>query len=238
MSGKRYLWGTASPAGCGFLFTLMLAVGGQGAAAETNKSKADHWAFKRAVRPEIPKVNRAGWSRNSIDDFVLARLEAERLAPSPDADRITLIRRLSFDLTGLPPTPEEARQFVSATNPDAYEKLVDRLLGSPRYGERWARHWLDTVHYGETHGYDKDKPRSNAWPYRDYVIGSFNHDTPYSRFVQEQLAGDVLFPANPDPVAALGFIAAGPWDFVGHAELPESKTDGLIARYNDRDDMV
>ena len=108
MSGKRYLWGTASPAGCGFLFTLMLAVGGQGAAAETNKPKADHWAFKPAVRPEIPKVNRAGWSRNSIDDFVLARLEAERLAPSPDADRITLIRRLSFDLTGLPPTPEEA----------------------------------------------------------------------------------------------------------------------------------
>src|SRR5437762_646170 len=238
MSGKRYLWGTASPAGCGFLFTLMLAVGGQGAAAEANKSKADHWAFKQAVRPEIPKVNRAGWSRNSIDDFVLARLEAERLAPSPEADRITLIRRLSFDLTCLPPTAEEARQFVSDTNPDAYEKVVDRLLGSPRYGERWAQHWLDTVHYGESHGYDKDKPRLNAWPYRDYVIRSFNNDKPYSRFVREQLAGDVLFPDAADGVIATGFIAAGPWDYVGHVELPESKTDGLIARYNDRDDMV
>src|SRR2546430_6428715 len=202
MSGTRYLWGTASPAGCGFLFTLMLAVGGQGAAAETNKSKADHWAFKPAVRPEIPKVNRAGWSRNSIDDFVLARLQIERLAPSPEADRITLIRRLSFDLTGLPPTAEEARQFASDTNADAYEKVVDRLLGSPRYGERWAQHWLDTVHYGESHGYDKDKPRLNAWPDRDYVIGSFNHGTPHSRFRRETTAGARFFPGHPHPVAA------------------------------------
>ncbi len=113
-----------------------------------------------------------------------------------------------------------------------------RLLASPRYGERWARHWLDAVHYGETHGYDKDKPRLNAWPYRDYVIRSFNSDKPYSRFVEEQLAGDALFPDDPDGVVALGFIAAGPWDFVGHVELPITKTDGLIARYNDRDDMV
>ena len=112
------------------------------------------------------------------------------------------------------------------------------MLGSPRYGERWARYWLDVVHYGESHGYDKDKPRPNAWPYRDYVIRSFNNDAPYSRFVQEQLAGDVLFPDSADGVIATGFIAAGPWDFVGHVELPESKTDGLIARYNDRDDMV
>src|SRR5438445_3286291 len=198
MFGTRYLWGTASPAGCGLLFTLLLALcvpGGHGVVAGTDKSKADHWAFKPALRPKIPKVNRAGWSRNPIDDFVLARLEIERLAPSPEADRITLIRRLSFDLTGLPPTPEEARQFVSDTNPNAYERVVDRLLGSPRYGERWAQHWLDTVHYGESHGYDKDKPRTNAWPYRDYVIRSFNSDQPYSHFVQEQLAGDVLFPA-------------------------------------------
>jgi hypothetical protein len=115
---------------------------------------------------------------------------------------------------------------------------VDRLLASPRYGERWARHWLDTVHYADTHGYDKDKTRPFAWPYRDYVIRSFNQDKPYDRFVQEQLAGDVLFPDEPDGIVALGFIAAGPWDFVGHAELPIEKTDGLIARYNDRDDMV
>jgi hypothetical protein len=112
------------------------------------------------------------------------------------------------------------------------------LLASPRYGERWARHWLDTVHYGETHGYDKDKPRLNAWPYRDYVINAFNTDKPYSRFVEEQLAADALFPDEPQLIPALGFIAAGPWDFVGHVELPITKMDGLIARYNDRDDMV
>ncbi|PYK99307.1 MAG: hypothetical protein DME19_09165 [Verrucomicrobia bacterium] len=241
MFGTRYIGGTGSLTPCQLLVTLMLAVGlpgGHAAAPDTDRPKADHWAFKQSVRPPIPKVKNAGWARNPIDAFVLARLEAERLAPSPEADRITLIRRLSFDLTGLPPTPEEARQFASDTSPDAYEKLVDRLLGSPRYGERWARHWLDTVHYGETHGYDKDKPRSNAWPYRDFVIRAFNEDEPYSLFVQQQLAGDVLFPDSAEGVVATGFLAAGPWDYVGHVELPETKTDGLIARYNDRDDMI
>ena len=201
-------------------------------------SKRDHWAFKPAVRPTVPAVKNRTWPRNPIDNFVLARLEAENLAPSQPADRVTLIRRLSFDLMGLPPTPEEVRQFVADGRPDAYEALVDRLLASPRYGERWARHWLDVVHYGESHGYDKDKPRPNAWPYRDYVIRSLNNDIPYARFVKEQLAGDVLFPGSADGVVATGFIAAGPWDYVGHVELAESKTDGLIARYNDRDDMV
>ena len=120
----------------------------------------------------------------------------------------------------------------------AYEKLVDSLLASPRYGERWARHWLDVVHYGETHGYDKDKPRNNAWPYRDYVIRALNNDKPYARFIEEQLAGDVLYSGTVDGVTALGFIAAGPWDYIGHAEVPETKTDGKIARHLDRDDMV
>ena len=202
------------------------------------KSKSDYWVFQPASRPAIPKVQSKKWVRNAIDNFVLARLEKEKLKPSPEADRRTLIRRLSFDLTGLPPTPEEVAAFIADRRSDSYELLVDRLLASPRYGERWGRHWLDVVHYGESHGYDKDKPRLNAWPYRDYVINSFNDDTPYSRFVQEQLAGDVLFPDDPDKIPAVGFIAAGPWDFVGHVELPESKTDGLIARYNDRDDMV
>ncbi len=120
----------------------------------------------------------------------------------------------------------------------SYEAVVDRLLASPHYGERWARHWLDVVHYGETHGYDKDKPRPHAWPYRDYVIRAFNDDKPYGRFVQEQLAGDVLFPDTADGVEALGFLAAGPWDFIGHVELPETKIDGKVARHLDRDDMV
>ncbi len=115
---------------------------------------------------------------------------------------------------------------------------MDRLLASPRHGERWARHWLDVVHYGDTHGYDKDKLRPNAWPYRDYVIRAFNDDKPYARFVQEQIAGDVLFPGTHDGIEALGFIAAGPWDAIGHLEVPETKVDGKIARHFDRDDMV
>src|SRR5258706_3022658 len=201
-------------------------------------AKNDHWAFKSAGRSNVPAVKSRSWPRNSIDQFVLAKLEAEKLMPSAEADRVTLIRRLTFDLTGLPPTPEEVGQFVFDKDPVAYEKIIDRLLASPRYGERWARHWLDVVHYGESHGYDKDKPRTNAWPYRDYVIEAFNKDKPYSRFVEEQLAGEVLLPNQPDGRVATGFIAAVPWDFVGHVELPITKTDGRIARYNDRNDMV
>lgn len=200
--------------------------------------KANFWTFKPVTRPPEPMVKSSGRARTPVDRFVLAKLEHAKLAPSPEADRIVLIRRLSFDLTGLPPSIEEVEQFVADEDTQAYENLVDRLLASPRYGERWGRHWLDVVHYGETHGYDKDKLRPHAWPYRDYVIRSFNEDKPYSRFVEEQLAGDVLFPEEPDGIVATGFIAAGPWDYVGHVELPESKTDGLIARYNDRDDMV
>jgi mono/diheme cytochrome c family protein len=206
--------------------------------AESPKDKADWWSFKPAIKPSLPAQPASALARNEIDRFVLAKLQENKLTPSPQADRVTLIRRLTFDLHGLPPTPDEVQQFVSDKDTQSYEKLVDGLLASPRYGERWARHWLDTVHYGETHGYDKDKPRLNAWPYRDYVIRSFNADKPYSRFIQEQLAGDVLFPDEPDGIVALGFLASGPWDFVGHVELPIEKTDGLIARYNDRDDMV
>ena len=200
--------------------------------------KADWWSFKPAARPALPEVRNKKWVRNPIDLFILTKLEQEKLSPSREADRRTLIRRLSFDLTGLPPSPEEVERFIADHSPKAYENLVDRLLDSPRYGERWARHWLDTVHFADTHGYDKDKTRPNAWPYRDYVIRAFNQDKPYSRFVEEQLAGDVFFPDEPEGIVALGFIAAGPWDYVGHVELPIEKTDGLIARYNDRDDMV
>jgi Protein of unknown function (DUF1553)/Protein of unknown function (DUF1549) len=201
------------------------------------------WSLKPLARPEVPTFNAADvkWVRNPIDAFVLAKLREIGFAPSPEADPRTLIRRLSFDLLGLPPTPDEVDAFLkefTAKPQAAYEALVDRLLASPHYGERWARHWLDVVHYGDTHGYDKDKPRPNAWPYRDYVIRAFNEDRPYARFVREQIAGDVLFPGNVDGIEALGFIAAGPWDFIGHAELPESKIDGKIARHLDRDDMV
>ncbi|MFN0126640.1 MAG: DUF1553 domain-containing protein [Verrucomicrobiales bacterium] len=205
------------------------------------EDKADWWSLRPVVRPAIPPLPPGG--RNSIDAFIGAKLAQHGISPAPEADPRTLIRRLYFNLTGLPPAPEEVEAFVHAwTAPDdreaVYGKLVDSLLASPRYGERWARHWLDVVHYGETHGYDKDQPRPNAWPYRDYVIRSFNEDKPYPRFVQEQIAGDVLFPGTVDGVTALGFIAAGPWDLIGHAEVPESKIDGKIARHLDRDDMV
>lgn len=176
--------------------------------------------------------------RNAVDAFVRAGLESVGILPSEEADRRTLIRRLSFDLRGLPPSAEEVEVFLADPGPNAYEHLVDRWLASPQYGERWARHWLDIVHYGETHGYDKDQPRPNAWPYRDYVIRAFNEDRPYSRFVQEQIAGDVLYPDTRDGVEALGFVSAGPWDLIGHAEVPETKMDGQVARHLDRDDMV
>jgi mono/diheme cytochrome c family protein len=193
--------------------------------------KRDWWSLK-------PLVKSSATRPPTVDTFISAKLAEKKLALSPAADRHTLCRRLYFDLTGLPPTPEEMDAFVADKSPGAYERLVDKLLASPRYGERWARHWLDVVHFGETHGYDKDQPRPNAWPYRDYVIRALNEDRPYARFVQEQLAGDVLFPGTRDGIEALGFIAAGPWDLIGHAEVPEEKIDGKIARHLDRDDMV
>ncbi len=198
------------------------------------------WSLQPLESPEIPAVGE-NWARNEIDRFVFAKLAEKGLTPSPMAGARTLIRRLTFDLTGLPPSPDEIRAFLAEgrQNADAaYENLVERLLDSPRYGEQWARHWLDVARYGESHGYDKDKARFNAWPYRDYVIRSFNADKPWSRFVQEQVAGDVLWPDDPDGVIALGFVAAGPWDFIAHTEVGEGKMDGRIAKHLDRDDMV
>ena len=213
----------------------------------TVRDKYDWWSLKPLIRPAVPVATGTGHeSRHNersdlsspIDAFILARLREKGLNPSPEADRRTLARRLYFDLIGLPPDPAEVEAFVADPEPQAYERLVDKLLASPHYGERWARHWLDVVHYGDTHGYDKDKPRPHAWPYRDYVIRSLNSDKPYGQFVEEQLAGDVFAPHDAEAITATGFIAAGPWDFIGHAEVPESKTDGMIARLLDRDDMV
>ncbi|MCA9056838.1 MAG: DUF1549 domain-containing protein, partial [Planctomycetaceae bacterium] len=203
-------------------------------------SDFDWWSLQPLQQSSVPDV--AGfaedWVRNPIDAFVAARHREVGLQHAAEADRRTLIRRVTYDLIGLPPTPEEVAAFVDDPRSDAYEQLVDRLLQSPHYGERWARHWLDVVKYADTCGYDKDKLRPNAWPYRDYVIRAFNEDRPYSKFVQEQIAGDVLFPGSPDGILGLGFIAAGPWDFIGHVEVPESKIDGMVARNLDRDDMV
>ena len=219
------------------LVRLWISQGATDDTAVGKENPAVWWSLKPISRPAAPLASDP-WIRTPIDGFILAKLKEKGLTPSPEADRRTLIRRLTYDLHGLPPTPEEVRNFLDDKSPLAYEKLIDRLLASPRYGERWGRHWLDTVHYGESHGYDKDKPRLNAWPYRDYVIRSFNDDKPYARFVEEQLAGDVLFPGDPQGIVATGFIAAGPWDFVGHVELREDTVDKRIARLLDRDDMV
>lgn len=211
--------------------------------SESHLKDRSWWSLRPLKAIAVPDLDSDNetvkqWPRNEVDHFVLEALLAKDLRPAPEADRRTLIRRLYFDLIGLPPTPNAIEKFVSDKRSDAYEQLVDELLNSERYGERWARHWLDVVHYGDTHGYDKDKLRPNAWPYRDYVIRSLNADKRWSQFVREQLAGDVLFPNTRDGIEALGFISAGPWDFVGHAEVSEDKIDGKIARHLDRDDMV
>jgi hypothetical protein len=199
------------------------------------EDKTDWWSFKPLqVSGSVRRGLAVVADIHPIDFLVRAKLTKAGLKPAPQADARILVRRLFFDLTGLPPTPEEVVKYAALP----YERLVDDLLASPRYGERWARYWLDVVHYGETHGYDKDKPRMNAWPYRDYVIRALNNDKPYARFVEEQIAGDVLYPGTTDGITALGFIAAGPWDYIGHAEVPETKIDGRIARHLDRDDMV
>lgn len=164
----------------------------------------EHWAFVPPSRAAVPAVRGTGWARNEIDRFIAARLDQEVLEPSPEADRLTLIRRVSLDLIGLAPSVEEAEAFAASTAPDAYEQLVDRLLASPHYGERWGRRWLDLARYADTNGYEKDRPRT-VWPYRDWVIRSLNDDLPFSQFTVEQLAGDMLPGATPDQLTATGF---------------------------------
>jgi hypothetical protein len=198
-----------------------------------------HWAYRPLARPEPPRApGTSSWARNPIDRFILDQLTARGLAPAPPADKRTLLRRVTFDLIGLPPTPEETAAFLADDTPGAYERVLDRLLASPQYGERWARHWMDVVHFAETHGHDQDRPRDHAWPYRDYLIRAFNRDTPYARFVQEQVAGDVLFPDDPWPTVATGFLAAGPWDESSLRDIREDVIDREIGRYLDRDDIV
>ena len=165
----------------------------------------DHWAFKAPVRPALPAVSNTAWARTAIDRFVLARLDKEGLTPSPEADKATLLRRVSLDLTGLPPTLQELDAFLADRSPDAYTKQVDRLLASPHYGERWARHWLDAARYADSDGFEKDKPR-DAWAYRDWVIDAINADLPYDRFVIEQIAGDQLPDARQDQIVATGYL--------------------------------
>ena len=197
-----------------------------------------HWSLRPLAKPGLPDVKDALWGHSPIDRFILAKLEEKGLTHRAPADKPTLLRRVYFDLTGLPPTPEQQAAFALDTSPEAFAKVVESLLASPRYGERWARHWLDVAHYADTHGHDQDAIRENAWPYRDYLIAAFNADKPYARFVGDQLAADVLHPEDGAAIAALGFIAAGPWDESTLKDIREDTIDRQMGRYIDRDDMV
>jgi mono/diheme cytochrome c family protein len=194
----------------------------------------DWWALRPIARSPVPAVKDAARVRNPIDAFVLAKLEAAHLNRAPEADRRTLIRRLTFDLTGLPPSPREIDDFLNDARPDAYERVVDRLLASPRYGERWARHWLDAVRFGESHGYETNNLRPSAWPYRDWAIRAFNDDLPFARFVAEQIAGDALPDGDWLSRSATGFLVGGTHDVVGN-QTPEGMKQ---QRVDDLDDMI
>ncbi len=168
------------------------------------------WAFLPPHEPVLPAVGTAGWAKTPIDTFIIAALEAKKLQPSPLADKRTLIRRATFDLTGLPPTPEEIEAFLTDASPTAFARVVERLLASPAYGERWGRHWLDVARYADSNGMDENLVQANAYRYRDYVVSSFNHDKPYDRFIREQLAGDLLPAASAEQIVATGFLSLGP----------------------------
>jgi hypothetical protein len=187
-------------------------------------ARGKYWAFQKVVRPAVPEIS----ARNPIDAFILDELRRKQLEPSKPLDRTRLIRRVTFDLTGLPPTVEEVDSFLKDTAPDAYEKVVDRLLASPHYGERWASKWLDTVRYADTNGFELDLDRPHAWRYRDYVIQSFNSGKPYDRFVEEQIAGEEMFPGNKDALVATGYLRAGSEHLVaGNIDPEESRQEVL-----------
>lgn len=187
---------------------------------EAAKADETWWSFQPLAHPVVPDVSDApeSWRQNPVDAFIHQGLRAQGLSHSPKADRGTLIRRLTYDLTGLPPTPEDVDAFVRSTDLDAYERLVDRLLASPHYGERWGRHWLDVVRFGESRGFERNEIIRNAWPFRDYVIRSFNEDKPLSRLIREHLAGDQLGPNDPDVEIGTTYLVCGPYDDVGNQD--------------------
>ncbi|HEX5082544.1 MAG TPA: PSD1 and planctomycete cytochrome C domain-containing protein, partial [Blastocatellia bacterium] len=199
--------------------------------AGTESAIQKHWSYIKPVRPPLPQVKNRSWARNPIDHFILARLEKENLAPSPEATKETLIRRVYLDLTGLPPSPREVDQFLADASPDAYEKLVDRLLASPHYGERWARPWLDLARYADSNGYERDTPRL-MWKYRDWVINALNKDMPFDQFTVEQIAGDMLPAATIDQKIATGFHRNTMLNQEAGVDDEEARWETLIDRVN------
>lgn len=190
-----------------------------------------HWAFVAPARSDPPPVSQAAWPKNAIDHFVLSRLEQDGISPSPEASRATLLRRVHLDLTGLPPTPEEQARFSEDDSPFAYEKVVDKLMASPRFGERWGRHWLDAARYADSNGYSIDSARS-IWPYRDYVINAINDDMPFDQFVVEQMAGDLLPNATREQRVATGFHRNTMYNEEGGVDLEEFRVEAVMDRVN------
>ena len=190
-----------------------------------------HWAYVRPVRPAMPLVKNTDWSRSAIDRFVLARLEKEGLRPSPDASKAVVLRRLSFDLIGLPPSPAEVDAFVRDTSPDAYERQVDRLLRSPQFGVKWARPWLDAAHYADSHGFQRDDLR-DLWPYRDWVVNALNADMPFDQFTIEQLAGDLLPGAAQSQRVATGFLRCAPTNVEAGSDPEDTRVNQVFDRVN------
>ncbi|MBI1313539.1 DUF1553 domain-containing protein [bacterium] len=205
--------------------------GAEDAPSNDGRPGSDHWAFQPILRPALPRVSRSEWCQNEIDRFVLARLDAEKLAPSGEADRATLIRRLSLDLTGVLPAPDDIADFQADQSPNAYERLVDRLLASPRYGERWGRHWLDIARYADSNGFTIDGPRS-IWPYRDWVIQAINENKPFDEFVIEQLAGDLLPKATRDQIVATGFHRNTLINQEGGTDQEQFRVESIVDRIN------
>jgi hypothetical protein len=205
------------------------AVWPEPAVAEAPMDPKQHWAFKPPVRPKLPGVRDKTWARNPIDYFVLARLEQEGLKPAPEADKVTLLRRLHLDLVGLPPAIEEVEAFLADNSPWAYETVVEKLLSSPHYGERWARHWLDAARYADSDGYEKDMSRE-MWPYRDYVINAFNQDLPYDQFIIEQIAGDQLAQRTQDQLVATGFLRNSMVNMEGAIDPEQFRMEAMFDR--------
>jgi hypothetical protein len=208
------------------------AVWPKGNSAATSTGKSSHWAFQPIRRPALPTVRDPRWARNGIDLFILARLEQEKIAPAPEADRVTLLRRVTLDLIGLPPTPEEVDAFVHDSRPDAYERVVERLLASPHYGERWGRHWLDQARYADSDGFEKDNARPFAWRYRHYLIAALNRNDPYDRFIVEQLAGDLLPRATVEQKAATGFHRNTLTNREGGVDSEQFRVEAVVDRVN------
>ncbi|MGE3777413.1 MAG: PSD1 and planctomycete cytochrome C domain-containing protein, partial [Pirellulaceae bacterium] len=196
----------------------------------------DWWSLQPLRTTPLPPLHHVAWAQNAIDHFVGAKLEARHLAPSPAAEPSVLIRRLYFDLLGLPPSPAAIAEFVDDSNPQAYERLVDRVLASPQYGERWARHWLDVVRFGESQGFERDKLRTNSWRYRDWVIQALNDDLSYREFARWQLAGDVIHPDRAECVIATGCLVAGPYDEVGQSQ--QSQAMRFVVRQDELEDLL